>query len=164
MAAQGSTAPLLHQPDATPSDLALREQQIYEDHMAGRHDHYSFLSPYSPSPVLVKARRHVQRFQTSKFGHYTILLLVALDVSAIFTDLFITLYLCDHKDAIGWMQFQEVLGTVGLVFSCLFAVELLLSVWAFGPGQVYTFSASMKMPNLTKLLDTSNLNFGCLIQ
>jgi hypothetical protein len=59
---------------------------------------------------------------------------VALDVGSIFTDLFITLYLCDHKDAQGWIDTQEALGIIGLVFSSLFLLELVLSIWAFGPG------------------------------
>jgi hypothetical protein len=129
---RGSTEALLsHAPD-NPSHPQHHTHQTYEDHVAGRHYHYSVFSPYHPNSVWVRARRQVQRFQSSKFGHYFILSLVALDVGSIFADLFITLYLCDHKDAQGWADTQEVLGSIGLVFSSLFVLELILSIWAFG--------------------------------
>src|ERR1700710_2821901 len=100
--ARTSTEPLIARPAIDPGHPVHDEHHIYEDHMAGLHDHYSVFSPYHPNSVYVRSRHQVQRFQTSQFGHYSILLLVALDISSIFADLFITLYLCDHKDAQGW--------------------------------------------------------------
>jgi hypothetical protein len=135
MESRGSIEPLIPRPGAAgQGDPHHHEHYIYEDHMAGLHNHYYVFSPRHPNSVWSQARRYVQRFQTSKFGHYSILLLVALDISSIFADLFITLYLCDHKDAQGWIDSQKALGIVGLIFSSLFVVELILSVWAFGPG------------------------------
>ncbi|CAK4033090.1 voltage-gated hydrogen channel 1-like [Lecanosticta acicola] len=85
------------------------------------------------SSTLAKARRQTKRFLASKIGHYSILLLVALDVSSIFADLVISSLACEGhiplKDA---ATATEILGVVSLVFSCLFMVELLASVWAFG--------------------------------
>jgi len=83
-------------------------------------------------------RKNVQTFLTSKYGHYSVLLLVSLDVSCIFADFLISLYICEHscgkrKEAgSGWPQAQDALGIVSLVFSCLFMAELLASIWAFG--------------------------------
>ncbi len=43
------------------------------------------------------SRRETRRFLSSKYGHYAVLLLVFLDVSCIFADFLISLYVCDHK-------------------------------------------------------------------
>ncbi|KAF2461486.1 ion transporter [Lineolata rhizophorae] len=79
------------------------------------------------------SREHVRFFLTSKAGHYSILLLVGLDVTCIFADFVITIFTCkgDVLDPI-WNQVLEALGIVSLSFSCLFMAELLASVWAFG--------------------------------
>jgi hypothetical protein len=60
--------------------------------------------------------------------------LVALDVAAILSDIFITLIACDmEKEDSGWVdESREGLQIAGLVFSCLFLVELLITIWAFG--------------------------------
>lgn len=81
---------------------------------------------------------HVRRFLTSKPGHYAVLLLVSLDVTCIFADFLISLFICEQRcgkdlDATETLaQSQEALGIVSLVFSCLFMAELIASVWAFG--------------------------------
>jgi len=79
-------------------------------------------------------RAQTRRFLTSKPGHYAVLLLVSLDVSSIFADFVISLYMCEHsKENLNDLErIQEVLGIVGLVFSCLFMAELVASVLAFG--------------------------------
>ena len=85
------------------------------------------------------ARKQVQRLLASKFGHYAVLALVSLDVSCIFADFLISLYVCDHSCGNGnhvcnrLLRTQKALGIVSLVFSCLFMAELLASIWAFGP-------------------------------
>ncbi len=43
------------------------------------------------------SRRETRRFLSSKWGHYFVLGLVSLDVSCIFADFLISLYVCDHK-------------------------------------------------------------------
>lgn len=95
--------------------------------------------------TLQSTRHDLQRFLTSKLGHYAVLLLVSLDVSCIFADFLLSLYLCEHacnhESFESWTddqslhkieKAQAVLGTVSLIFSCLFLAELLASIWAFG--------------------------------
>lgn len=83
-------------------------------------------------------RAQTRRFLSSKYGHYAVLLLVSLDVSCIFADFLISLYICDHSCGKGEKanpelpKAQDALGIVSLVFSCLFMVELVASIWAFG--------------------------------
>ncbi|KAI1630233.1 hypothetical protein EDD37DRAFT_96230 [Exophiala viscosa] len=84
-------------------------------------------------------RNRLQRFFSSKWGHYFVLTLVALDISCIFADFLISLHICEHGGEKGfhyreWNMTQNVLNYVSLVFSCLFMAELLGSVFAFGPG------------------------------
>ena len=79
------------------------------------------------------SRRSLKRFLSSRTHHYTILLLVSLDVSTIFTDIIISLFQCDSSHEIpGQDKAREVLGIVGLVFSSLFMLELIILIWAFG--------------------------------
>ena len=89
-------------------------------------------------PYSEPARRQVRRFLSSRYGHYAVLLLVTVDVGCIFADFLISLYICDIKCSKGQAvdpalpKAQEALGIVSLVFSCLFMVELLASIWALG--------------------------------
>ncbi|KAI9643095.1 hypothetical protein NHQ30_008830 [Ciborinia camelliae] len=83
-----------------------------------------------------KSRNSLQTFLASRAQHYTVLLLVACDLIGIFADIIINLYQCDNDkegktDPI-WNEVREGLGIAGLIFSCLFMVELIASVWAFG--------------------------------
>ncbi|MCJ1475317.1 hypothetical protein MMC13_003979 [Lambiella insularis] len=128
--------------------MALLENEplLREDRQARRdaehdhiHEHIVWLAPGGEDSKLHAARAKTQRALTSKTGHYSILLLVSLDVSIIFANFLISLYTCEHscglEDNCASKQFdetQEVLGIVSLVFSCLFMTELLVSVWAFG--------------------------------
>jgi len=74
-----------------------------------------------------------QVFLSSRAQHYIVLSLVTFDVLGIFADIFINLYQCEEGDQRPvWDKTREALGTAGLVFSCLFLAELILSVWAFG--------------------------------
>lgn len=88
-------------------------------------------------PLVSNYHRNQQRCQAllvSKQKHYFILALVALDVACLLTDILIALIDCDKRiknDA--WVpDVREALERAGLVFSCLFLVELLLCLWAFG--------------------------------
>lgn len=94
-------------------------------------------SSSSPSSVAI-TRRETRRFLGSKTGHYSVLLLVALDVSCIFADFIVQIFTCEGRvrRATGDTTL-EVLSIVSLVFSCLFMLELLASIWAFGLGLVY---------------------------
>ena len=92
-------------------------------------------------------RKQTRRFLSSIYGHYAVLLLVSMDVGCIFADFLISLYICDntcgegHGVGDGLPKAQDALGIVSLVFSCLFMVELLASIWAFGLESVKPFWA-----------------------
>ena len=78
-------------------------------------------------------RQRIQDFLSSRAQHYTVLGLVSFDLLGIFADIIINLYQCDEKDTSPvWDDVRNGLGIAGLVFSCLFMLELILSVWAFG--------------------------------
>ena len=90
------------------------------------------------------ARRQTQTFLSSKAGHYTVIAMVAADVGGIFASFIIDQYLCDHECCQYMTRYrnlhdaQDALEYLSLIFSCLFMVELLCSVWAFGLPQVST--------------------------
>jgi hypothetical protein len=81
-------------------------------------------------------RRHqewLQDFLASRTQHFCVLGLVSLDLLGIFADIFINLYTCEEGEpSPTWDAIRSGLGIAGLVFSCLFMLELILSVWAFG--------------------------------
>jgi len=83
-----------------------------------------------------RARHFLQRFLTSKYGHYLVMALVTLDVAGIFADFLIEIHICEHRkqDVKMWRGVSEGLDILSLVFSCLFMVELLCSIFAFGLG------------------------------
>ena len=117
------------QPLLTDGDVGDHVQQRYHGIVASVSYDYS-------------SRRQTRRFLSSKYGHYAVLLLVSLDVSCIFADFLISLYICDHQCDKGepvdksLPEAQDALGIISLVFSCLFMLELLASIWAFGLGWV----------------------------
>lgn len=95
-----------------------------------------------------KGRQVAQEFLSSRAQHYTVLGLVSFDLLGIFADIIISLSLCE-ADISGpvWGDVRNGLGIAGLVFSCLFMVELVLSIWAFGWGYFnswfHSFDASV---------------------
>lgn len=62
------------------------------------------------------------------------MILVTLDVAGIFADFLVSLHVLEHQDEdmSKWVQAKDGLGILSLVFSCLFMVELLCSIYAFG--------------------------------
>lgn len=79
------------------------------------------------------SRTTLKSFLSSRAQHYTVLALVSFDLLGIFADIIINLYQCDEGDTNAkWDEVREGLGIAGLVFSCLFLVELGASIWAFG--------------------------------
>ncbi|PSS27352.1 hypothetical protein M430DRAFT_76617, partial [Amorphotheca resinae ATCC 22711] len=91
-------------------------------------------------------RQRIKSFLSSRAQHYTVLSLVTLDVLGIFADIIINLYECDQKTVDPrWDEARDALGLLGLGCSCLFMLELLLSIWAFGWGyfnsRFHTFDA-----------------------
>lgn len=79
-------------------------------------------------------RRKAQAQLSTKKKHYMIMGLVALDVSGILADIFVALIACDkHEQNEKWVDdIRSGLKTASLVFSCMFLIELILTVWAFG--------------------------------
>ncbi len=90
--------------------------------------------PDSPSTMTITtARNHTKRYLTSKYGHYSVLALVSVDITAIFADLILQLLTCEGRiPARDGDTASNVLGIFSLIFSCLFMLELVASVWAFG--------------------------------
>jgi hypothetical protein len=87
-------------------------------------------------------RQWLQDFLSSRTQHFCVLGLVSLDLLGIFADIFINLYTCEEGEpSPTWDAIRNGLGIAGLVFSCLFMLELILSVWAFGWRSDCLFSA-----------------------
>jgi hypothetical protein len=79
------------------------------------------------------ARNRTRRCLNSKLGHYAILLVVSLDCSCIFAEFIIQIFTCEGTISKSkGRAAQEAVSIIGLVFSCLFMLELLASIWAFG--------------------------------
>lgn len=77
-------------------------------------------------------REDVQIFLGSRLQHIFVLTLVSLDLLGIFADIFINLYTCEEgSPSPTWDHIRDVLNIIGLVFSCIFMLELMLSIWAF---------------------------------
>lgn len=87
-------------------------------------DHARVGAPPTTASRVATARRQVKRFLTSKTGHYSVLMVVSLDISCIFADLLLAILTCEgrvaRKDG---NEAQSVLGYFSLVFSCLFMVR-----------------------------------------
>lgn len=93
------------------------------------------------TPVM-HLRQRLQAFLASKWGHYFVIVLVSLDIISIFADFLIQLHVCEHTcggnpdpgfDVKAWKRAIEVLGILSMTFSSLFMLELLGSLFAFGP-------------------------------
>ncbi|EEA28233.1 hypothetical protein TMatcc_003445 [Talaromyces marneffei ATCC 18224] len=116
------------------------QQQQYsnEEH----YDEYDYHNdyPYDPdrNTTWTVFRAKTRSFLMSKWGHYLVLLLVAVDVACSFANFLIELRVCElrerHQTPIDrrWSLAQETLGLLGLIFSCLFMLELIASVLSFG--------------------------------
>lgn len=109
-------------------------EECYDD--GNYHNDWS----YNPnrSTTWARLRAKTRSFLSSKWGHYIVLFMVAVDVACIFADFLIELRVCElrerHQNPIDrrWGLAQEALGLIGLIFSCLFMLELIASVLSFG--------------------------------
>ncbi|KAF2670176.1 hypothetical protein BT63DRAFT_231286 [Microthyrium microscopicum] len=90
--------------------------------------------PFRGDGTMVSTTREkTRRLLSSKFGHYSVLTLVTLDVMGIIADFILRLFKCENaKNGQDWDTALDVLGVVSLVFSSLFMLELIASIWAFG--------------------------------
>jgi hypothetical protein len=101
--------------------------------LLGGAEHEAF--PQEKPSLWRRSRRKVKQFQLSRFSLYLTLVLVGVDVFCIFSDIFISLEECNGKElGSGWVIAREVLGNISNTITCLFVVELVLSIWAFGIG------------------------------
>ncbi|KAI8624833.1 hypothetical protein F5Y19DRAFT_283651 [Xylariaceae sp. FL1651] len=83
---------------------------------------------------LHQARAVTQRFFSSRAKHWVILTLIILDVAGILTDIFIALITCElDRESEPWVApTRGALTTFSLTMSCIFMLELMLSVFADG--------------------------------
>ncbi|KAG5804665.1 hypothetical protein H9Q74_010801 [Fusarium xylarioides] len=90
--------------------------------------------PFKGDPWSVRStKQKTAQFLSSKAGHYSVLTLVSLDVLSMIADFILNLFKCEQgRKGSDWDLALEILGSVSLVFSCLFVVELIASIWAFG--------------------------------
>jgi hypothetical protein len=119
------------QHDDSPNDSPNDEPSSFNEN-------HPYLTRWSKVHTVCRAR--VKAFLASRAQHYTVLGLVSFDLLGIFADIIINLYQCDEGDTDPkWDDVREGLGIAGLVFSCLFLVELIASIWAFGWRFVFPF-------------------------
>lgn len=91
----------------------------------------------STEPLIARCRRSARNYLSSRFGHYLVLFLVSVDVACVFADFLIEIHVCELEKKYkhvpsGWEDAQEALSITGLVFSCLFMLELVVAVGSFG--------------------------------
>ena len=123
---QSERAPLLpshRQHVARPSDA-----NEAADHLIEAEEKENFIP---------RLRRFLRWLLPSKYGHYFVIIVVSLDITCIFADFLISLHVCEHGgekgfNAKGWLTAKDVMAAFGLLFSTLFMVELLASLFAFG--------------------------------
>ncbi|KAH8704978.1 hypothetical protein BGW36DRAFT_366576 [Talaromyces proteolyticus] len=101
------------------------------------HDYYNEYYREEPSSSIPRLRAKARSALSSKWGHYAVLFLVAVDVACIFAEFLIELHTCELRERHQvvdrrWEIAQEALGLSGLIFSCLFMVELIVTVLSFG--------------------------------
>ncbi|KAK4891758.1 hypothetical protein LTR27_009610 [Elasticomyces elasticus] len=87
---------------------------------------------HTPSRIST-VRSETKDYLNSPYGHYCILALVSVDVTAIFAELVLDVLVCEGRVPYksGTIA-QDILGILSKVFSCLFLIELVAGVWAFG--------------------------------
>jgi hypothetical protein len=128
-----SSSPATARTPLLPSDRPYLTSLSHGTDYIGQH----ILNVHGETSWIWTTRRRLQQFLTSKWGHYSVIILVSLDVAGIFADFLISLHICEHAGEKGfhqrqWEQADEALDIISLVFSCLFMLELLCSIWAFG--------------------------------
>ncbi|TGJ87015.1 hypothetical protein E0Z10_g1770 [Xylaria hypoxylon] len=89
---------------------------------------------YGERSYAQRARAQTRRFFSSRAKHWIILTLILLDVAGILAEIFIALITCElHRQDEDWVApTQRGLTAFALAMSCLFMVELALSVFADG--------------------------------
>ncbi|KAI0110891.1 hypothetical protein GGR51DRAFT_82323 [Nemania sp. FL0031] len=106
---------------------------LFADSVEGYNDRNESITRNIQSYVH-RARAQTQRFFSSRTKHWMILALILLDVAGILTEIFIALITCElHRQDEAWVTpTQDALAVFALTMSCIFVVELILSVFADG--------------------------------
>ncbi|KAI7978428.1 hypothetical protein EIK77_001952 [Talaromyces pinophilus] len=128
-----------------------QQQQFNEEYYDDDYYHNDWSYDPNRNTRWARLRAKTRSFLSSKWGHYIVLFMVAVDVACIFADFLIELRVCElrerHQTPIDrrWGLAQEALGLTGLIFSCLFMLELIASVLSFGlsyfRSKFHTFDA-----------------------
>ncbi|KAF3400746.1 Voltage-gated hydrogen channel 1 [Talaromyces pinophilus] len=128
-----------------------QQQQFNEEYYDDDYYHNDWSYDPNRNTRWARLRAKTRSFLSSKWGHYIVLFMVAVDVACIFADFLIELRVCElrerHQTPIDrrWGLAQEALGLIGLIFSCLFMLELIASVLSFGlsyfRSKFHTFDA-----------------------
>ncbi|KUL90901.1 hypothetical protein ZTR_00964 [Talaromyces verruculosus] len=128
-----------------------QQQQSNEEYYDDDYYHNDWSYDSIRNTRWARLRAKTRSFLSSKWGHYIVLFMVAVDVACIFADFLIELHVCElrerHQTPIDrrWGLAQEALGLIGLIFSCLFMLELIASVLSFGlsyfRSKFHTFDA-----------------------
>ncbi|CAG7563104.1 unnamed protein product [Fusarium equiseti] len=119
-------------------DSALEQQPLLRHHRKARLPALNLQHwqshPFKGDQWSVRTTREATaQFLSSKAGHYSVLTLVSLDVLSMIADFVLNLFKCEQgRKGSDWDLALEILGSIALVFSCLFMLELIASVWAFG--------------------------------
>ncbi|KAI1116327.1 hypothetical protein F5Y14DRAFT_407643 [Nemania sp. NC0429] len=89
---------------------------------------------HGPASRVRRARAQTRRFLSSRAKHWILLALILLDVAGILTDIFIALITCElHRRDEAWVApTQYGLTVFSLAMSCVFMVELAMSIFADG--------------------------------
>ena len=96
------------------------------------------LADLTPSSRHYRYRENARHWLGSKYQHCLLLTFITLDVFCIFADIFISLYTCDvgrNRPATTKHRLkrtQEGLTIISFIFSCIFLLELIVTLWAFG--------------------------------
>ncbi|KAI1308615.1 hypothetical protein F5Y03DRAFT_350406 [Xylaria venustula] len=106
---------------------------IYDHNENDGNEPSGFRSSHASSYVH-RAREQARRFSESRTKHWAILTLILLDVAGILAEIFIALITCElHRADEEWVA-PTLRGLAGfaLAMSCVFMVELALSIFADG--------------------------------
>ncbi|KAI9230257.1 MAG: hypothetical protein DHS80DRAFT_29038 [Piptocephalis tieghemiana] len=90
------------------------------------------LRPSSPMDIPPSHRLRLGRFLDSRKTHLLVLFLVLLDLMIVVTELTISLY--DLHDHLHHTLALQILSNFSLGILCVFILELILHMYAFGPG------------------------------
>ncbi|KAI9775842.1 MAG: hypothetical protein M1835_005675 [Candelina submexicana] len=114
------------------------EPLLREDRRAIRDAAHDEIHLIKPSSERYRIRHAFQQFLTSKTGHSLVLMLVTLSASCVLANMIIALVNCEQKTGNHGLAIASmVLGTISMIVACVFVVELLAAIFAFGISYLY---------------------------